>query len=368
MQREDRERELGEIQFAGKLRGQFESLAGGAGVPERRPRRRRLVVALVVGVAIAIVLGGVAAAGGFDQLRKTIWPTNEHGQTYGSSGLAKSYEDEPDLIAVASDGKKGYCYKTDLDGPPPGTPADEGAHDLNSAGLRGYAIPKYESDGTTQIGVFWLGGPGSAGGGKSGDGSEYEETADAHGTIITTKKAADGAITVTREALDGSTTTNTAADDPSLLRLSKAEKAVTWRQITLWFRDVGPTHPELTSPAPVAPEWLVERMSAAARAAGDPTATARWTLQYRRCAAPFEGEAALASEEVRYSLVWIAILHGAFTNWPSSTSASPAANGYGWIYLLLDRDSHQVISEGASVAPFDTSMFRLQGRTELAGD
>ena len=24
--------------------------------------------------------------------------------------------------------------------------------------MLGYAIPKYESDGTTQIGVFWIGG------------------------------------------------------------------------------------------------------------------------------------------------------------------------------------------------------------------
>ena len=193
-----------------------------------------------------------------------------------------------------------------------------------------------------------------------------EMTADAHGTIITTKKATDGTITITREALDGSTTTNSAADDPSLLRLNKADRPVTWREITLWFSDVGPKHPELTSPEPVAPEWLVERMSAAASAAGDPNATARWTLQFRRCAAPFEGEAALSSDEVKWSLVWIAILHGDFANWPSSTP-SPAA-GYGWVYLLLDRDTHEVISEGGSVTPFDTSMFSLQGRTELAGD
>jgi hypothetical protein len=367
MDAQDREKQLSETRYAGELRGQFETLADSAGVAERRPRRRRLVIALVVGVGIAIVLGGVAAAGGFDQLRKTIWPTNEQGQTYGSAGLAKSPDDEPDLMAVASDGKKGYCYKTDLARPPLEALEGESAHDLNSAGARGYAIPKYQSDGTTQIGVFQIGGPGSGGGG-SGDAGTYEMTADAHGTIITTRKAADGAITITREALDGSTTTNSAADDPSLLRLSEAERPVTWREITLWFRDVGPTHPELTSPEPVAPDWLVQRMSAAAREARDPAATAKWTLQFRRCAAPFDGAAALASEEVKYSLVWIAILHGDFTDWPSSAPASPAAGGYGWVYLLLDRDSHEVISEGASVTPFDTSLFRLQGRTELAGD
>ena len=365
MDAEDQKRQLAETQFAAELRQQFETVGAATDAGTRRPRRRPVVVAFAIGIAVAVILGGVAVASGFNPLR-TLWPANEHGQTYGSSGLAKSYEDVPDLIAVASDGKKGYCYKTDLDGPTPSfrIAADE-VSDYNAAGLRGFAIPKYESDGTTQIGVFWIGG--GAAGGESADGSKYETTADAHGTIITTKKAADGTITITREALDGTTTTNTAADDPSLLRLSNADRPVTWGEIALWFRDVGPTHPELTSPEPVAPEWLVERMSAAARDAGDPHATARWTLQFRRCAAPFEGAAALSSDELKDSLVWIAILHGDFTNWPLSTPGSPAAAGYDWVYLLIDRDSHEVISEGASVAPFDTSMFRLQGRTELAG-
>jgi hypothetical protein len=332
----------------------------------RRARRRRVVAAFVVGIAVAAILGGVAVASGFNPLR-TLWPTNENGQTYGASGGVMSADDEPDLIAVGGGGKKqGYCFKTDLDGPPPPVSPEQAGLDFNAPGLRGFGIPMYESDGTTQIGVFWLGG--GAGGWKSADGSVGEETADAHGTIITTERAADGSITITRKAMDGSMTTNTAADDPSLCRLSEADRPVTWREITFWFRDVGPKHPELTSPEPVAPDWLVERMSAAARDAGDPHASARWTLQYRRCAAPLEGQAAPSSEEAKYSLVWIAILHGDFTDAPSSTPASPAADRYGWVYLLMDRNSHDVISEGASVAPFDTSMFRLQGRTELAGD
>ena len=364
MDAEDRERQLAETQFAGELRRQFESVGGSSRARARRPRRRRVVIAVAVGIAVAVVLGGVAVASGFNPL-KTIWPTNEHGQTYGSSGLASSPEDVPDLIAVASDGKKGYCYKADLDGPSPMPTTRRAEEDLEMAGLRGYGIPKYESDGTTRIGVFEIGGPGGGGGGKSPDGRAYETTADAHGTIITTKRAANGAITITRKALDGSTTTTSAADDPSLMRLSKAERPVTWREITLWFRDVGPKQPELTSPEPVAPAWLAERMSAAARDAGDPNATAGWTLQLRRCAAPLEGEAAPSSEEAKYRLVWIAILRGDFTNWSSSTPASPAAGGYGWVYLLIDRDSHEVISEGASVTPFDTSMFRLQGHTRL---
>jgi len=362
MDAEDRERDLIETRFAGDLRQQFETVGASAGARARRPRRRRIVIAIAVGVAVAVILGGVAVAAGFNPL-KTIWPTNEHGQTYGASGGVMSPDDEPDLIAVGGGGKQqGYCFKTDLDGPPPPDyPGQVPTSDLNYPGLRGFGIPMYESDGTTRIGVFWLGG--GAGGWKSADGSEGEQTADGHGTIITTTKAADGTITITREALDGSTTTNTAADDPSLLRLSKAERPVTWREITLWFRDVGPKHPELTSPPTVAPDWLAERISAAARTAGDPSATAGWTLQYRRCAAPLEGSAAPTSEVAKYSLVWIAVLHGDFTTWPPSAPGSPAPDGYNWVYLLMDRDSHEVISEGASVTPFDTSMFRLQDGT-----
>ena len=120
MDAQEREKQLARTRFAGELRQQFETAGTSAHARAQRPRRPRVVIALVAGIAIAIVLGGVAAAGGFDQLRKTIWPTNEQGQTYGSAGLAKSPDDEPDLIAVASDGKKGYCYKADLDGPPRG--------------------------------------------------------------------------------------------------------------------------------------------------------------------------------------------------------------------------------------------------------
>lgn len=221
--------------------------------------------------------------------------------------------------------------------------------------MLGYAIPKYESDGTTQIGVFWIGGPGGGGGWGSADGPRGEQTADVHGTVITTEEAFDGAITITRQWLDGRKTTNSAADDPSLSRLDRAERPTTWREITFWFRDDGLERHGHTSSPSAAPDWLAERMSAAAREAGDPDALARWTITYRHCAAPFEGDAALASEEVKWSVVWIAILHGDFRSDDR------------WIYLLLDKESHEVVAEGASTEPFDTSMFHLQGRTELGG-
>ena len=66
MDREHRERQLGETRSLRELRQQLETLAS-AGA-RRRARPRRLVFALVAGVAVAIVLGGVALAGGFDGL------------------------------------------------------------------------------------------------------------------------------------------------------------------------------------------------------------------------------------------------------------------------------------------------------------
>ena len=247
MDTQDRDDKLNETGFAGELRSQFEVLAAGAGARERHRRRRFIFIAVTI-VGVGIALGGAALAGGiqplrdtFDPLLDTFWPQNEHGQTFGSAGQALSPQDEPDLIAVASDGKKGYCYKTDLDGPPPPkSPDAESAYDLNLPGMLGYAIPKYESDGTTQIGVFWIGG-GGGGGGVGMGGSRYEQTADVHGTVITTEQAAppDGAITITRQWLDGRKTTNSAEGDPSLSRLPAAERPMTWRDITFWFRDDG---------------------------------------------------------------------------------------------------------------------------------
>ncbi len=323
-----------------------------------RPAHRRLLIALAVGVLIAIILVSVALAGGFkplfntfDPLRDTFWPENESGQTFGSSGQALSPGDEPDLIAVSSDGKRGYCYKTDLDGPlPPASSSSKDMKVLSGIGLRGYAIPKYESDGTTQIGVFRL-GAGSVGG-SGGMAGRYETSADVYGTLITTTEAPGGAITITREWLDGRETTNSAAHDPSLSGLKASERPTSWRDITFWFRDDGLERHGHTSSPPIAPTWLAQRMSAAARSAGDANATARWTLTYRRCAAPLEGEAAPTDEAAKYEPVWIAVLRGDF----------------GWAYVLLDNDTHKVIAQGSSAGRLDTSQFHLHGRTQLPAD
>jgi hypothetical protein len=295
-----------------------------------RRRYRCLVISVVAVAGLLPVLGGGASA------------------LAAAPAPAPTYQ-PTDLVAVAHGGVQGYCYWGELQGPP---------DDILPTRLvqftcdRGYGIPIYEADGVTRIGTFELGGPGSGGGGSSPDGSRREETADSHGTIIEVKRSATRQITITRTWLSGATTTNTAAADPSLSRIPRAERPVTWQAIMLWFRGTGPEHPELTSTRPQAPAWLGGRMSAAARAAGDPDAVARWTLTFRRCAAPLEGASAPSTDEGKYKIVWIAVLHGAFTDGS-------------WSYLILDRGSHGVISQGVSQTPFDTSMLRLQGRTQL---
>jgi len=80
---------------------------------------------LVVGLAAAIYGAGVARGSGSGASKgsaATAWPTNANGQTYGSKHFAKTPEDESDLIAVvATNGKEGYCLKTDLESPDPKT-------------------------------------------------------------------------------------------------------------------------------------------------------------------------------------------------------------------------------------------------------
>ena len=86
----------------------------------------------------------------------TVWPKNDSGVTYGSGLDAVSLEDEPDLIRVqATNGKVGYAYRTDLEGPEPSSPAAAAAQQ-KARGGRPEVIPVYEVDGITQIGTFLL--------------------------------------------------------------------------------------------------------------------------------------------------------------------------------------------------------------------
>jgi hypothetical protein len=178
MDTEDRERQPAETQFAVDLRRQFEAL----GERARQPRRRRRVViaAAAAGVVVATMLGGVALAGGFASHRPPeqkplvaklhaaaagsrqgfAYPTNASGQTFGPD---RAGVQEPDLVAVvATNGEKGYCWWTDLDGPVPATP-QEALWIQAAGGGKKRVIPVYQSDGTTQIGDFVIGGGGSRG-------------------------------------------------------------------------------------------------------------------------------------------------------------------------------------------------------------
>jgi hypothetical protein len=188
------------MRFAADLREQFEALGTSADARIRRWRRRRVVLAVVIGAAIAVILGSVALATGFNPL--SIGGTNARGQTYGT--LPDRPDDPmPDLVRVeATNGRSGYCRDKDMKGP---CPRDAEAN--TKACLRGYTIPVYESDGTTQIGEFVVGGPGSEAVYSRAGGVKVSMTAREDGTIVTTKTAADGSvISQTLEALDGTVT------------------------------------------------------------------------------------------------------------------------------------------------------------------
>ncbi len=188
------------MRFAADLRAQFEALGTSADVRIRRLRRRRIVLAVVIGIAIAVILGSAALASGFNPL--SLAGTNERGQTYGT--LPDGPNDPiPDLIrVVATNGRTGYCRDKDMLGP---CPSDAAAN--TKACLRGYRIPVYQSDGTTQIGEFVVGGPGSEAVYGQAGGVKVTMTAREDGTIVTTKTAADGkVISQTLEALDGTVT------------------------------------------------------------------------------------------------------------------------------------------------------------------
>ena len=332
MDAEDRERKLAETRFAADLRSQFEAL--GERAPQPRRRRRWVVIAVAAGVAVAGLLGTVALAGAFDSdspsplpnpplPAKSVYPTNAAGQTYGTQ---KPFVEEPDLVAaMATNGKVGYLRRTDMDPPDQMPKTPEEAEAINEAGLRGYTIPVYESDGVTQIGVFQVGGPGSQAGGKMADGTTITMEADAAGNIITTTVAPDGTTTIKTKALDSTVTTKT---------LTAAEAA---------RLKETPSPTPTPSHEPDKPQaWLLERMSSLARDAGDASATAQWELQWRYYLKRIEGENAPESPYQQWTTVWLVIMHGDFRNGS-------------WMYWLLDRDSHNVVSEGASDRPFDTS-------------
>jgi hypothetical protein len=311
-------------------------------IERRRRRRHRRVATLALAAALAaLALGGAALAGAFDSDSSAPWPepplpaesvypTNAAGQTYGGE---KPLVKAPDLVAVvATNGKHGYCLNSQLNGRPNPPKTPEEAKAMSDRGLRGYTIPVYESDGVTQIGVFQIGGPGTTSYGGTPDGGKVSKTADANLNIITTTTHPDGTVTVETEALDGTITTKTYEDESDV-------PAVKVPRITV---SAAPG-PESDKP----PAWLLESMSRLARESGDSGATAWWELQTRYYLKPIEGENAPESPYQQWTSVWLVILHGDFA-------------GGGWRYWLLDPHSHNVISQGLSDQPFDTSSHDLQ--------
>jgi hypothetical protein len=143
-------------------------------------------------VASAAVVCGVAVAMGGSSLPAVEAPPS------GRDDPA------PDLVrVVATNGMTGYCHDQDTLGPCP-----DDAEANTKACLRGYKIPVYEPDGTTQIGEFVVGGPGSEAVYGQAGGTRVTMTAREDGTIVTTERDADGSVTShTLEALDGTVTT-----------------------------------------------------------------------------------------------------------------------------------------------------------------
>lgn len=86
------------------------------------------------------------------------YPTNERGQTFGSASLARSVDEEPDLIEViATNGRVGYALREELNGEPlPASPEEAVARtEAELADLSPpEAIDVFAVDGTTVIGEF----------------------------------------------------------------------------------------------------------------------------------------------------------------------------------------------------------------------
>lgn len=98
----------------------------------------------------------------------TAYSVNRHGQTYGSAMGVSTPAQLPDLIQVqATNGATGYVTREDLLGPSPtlnqvlGYPRDSQGNFV--APQPASTIPVYASNGTTQVGVFPVGGDTASG-------------------------------------------------------------------------------------------------------------------------------------------------------------------------------------------------------------
>ncbi|PKM47227.1 MAG: peptidase M56 BlaR1 [Firmicutes bacterium HGW-Firmicutes-8] len=112
-------------------------------------------VALTAGIITGTLTFGPAIASNLSNQQVPVFPKNENGQTYGSSALVNSPDQEPDLIsAVGEGGVEGYLRAVDLDEEMPKTPKEAVARNNKHKPDDVIEIPLYDVDGKTVIGVF----------------------------------------------------------------------------------------------------------------------------------------------------------------------------------------------------------------------
>jgi|GEM_PF-4561749 hypothetical protein len=109
-------------------------------------RKALIRTAVASGILIGILSFSGAMANTYENPNlgpAPVYPTNENGETYGSSAHANSLETEPDLIAaVGIDGTKGYLRKTDLYMEMPKTPEEALAKQRNQKILSNLSLDK----------------------------------------------------------------------------------------------------------------------------------------------------------------------------------------------------------------------------------
>ena len=102
------------------------------------------------------------------------------------------------------------------------------------------------------------------------------------------------------------------------------------------------------------PVWLFDQMKSMATSAGDANAWAWWTLTTAEEAALVTGNSAAGIVDPKRP-VYLATMLGDFTNWLWSLPEGTSAPEYSWIYEVIDADSSDVESTGASPKPFEAA-------------
>jgi len=116
-----------------------------------------------------------------------------------------------------------------------------------------------------------------------------------------------------------------------------------------------------SSPSPIVqpPDWLLEEMARLARNAGDPEASAWWTLTTADKAVVVNGDDAQSPVAHSNRAVYVFIVHGDFTrylwSYPVTSGISPSPPQYSWVFELIDAKSRWAIVQGNSCKPFDTT-------------